>query len=528
MMTGPLSCIPSARTCRRYGVTPYDYTEEARRPGRPWSGWLMTAALMAIVAAGLGSCGGQGGSVTSGEAGQTATGSPAPEVSGMTEAASPSGGQPVATDSRPANGTGLPATGPSGQAAGTDAGATAGLPSATVQAPDASTAAAGTDVASSPQGGGTAGGDGHDQTAAQTTQPTQAARPAGARRLGELVFAEGSVSLHRAGASAVKADIGDVVNAFDVLVTGPRSRAEIDIGSGAAGGATIKLAENTAFYFDTKELDDAARRTVVQLLSGSVAIKVDKLANGSFQVGTDNAVLGVRGTVFIVDTVPDASLLVTCDQGAVSVTADGATTTAKPGGVVELPAAGSMRLRAVEPADLGTFRSGWKTDAFREFSSKALAFASSYASTLDGNRQAFRTALAKLDAQKATLDAWRTAKASGREPRFTDWIPEKKAVASSLFDALKALFLVERPYYRLLELRALHAGGTGVGTLKDGRQSAAFYAGFDAAYADLAAGMGRVREALLLFSWASAGSPLGEFFGSKADSLGSGSMFFGE
>jgi len=46
-----------------------------------------------------------------------------------------------------------------------------------------------------------------------------------------------------------------------VLVTGPKSRAEVDLGSGSPGGASIKLAENTAFYFDTEELSEAQRKT---------------------------------------------------------------------------------------------------------------------------------------------------------------------------------------------------------------------------------------------------------------------------
>lgn len=345
-----------------------------------------------------------------------------------------------------------------------------------------------------------------------------------ARALGEIVFAEGTVTVHRAGGSPQKADIGTVVNAYDVLITGPKSRAEVDLGAGSAGGASVKLAENTAFYFDTKELSDAQRKTVLQLLSGAVAIKVDKLANGSFQVGTDQAVLGVRGTVFIVDTVPDGSLLVTCESGAVAVSADGATTTAKPGAAVEKTESGALDTVAVEPAQLGAYRGTWRADAYASFATHALAYTSAYATALDAGTPAFSAALVKLRGQKATLDAWRSAKAAGKEPRFTDWIAEKKAVSGVLFDCLKSLFALERPYYRLAELKTLHDAGTGVGTLKDGRSSAAYFKAFDTSTKNLATGMAQVREALLLFSWASAGSPMGEFFGTKAASLGSGSL----
>jgi hypothetical protein len=264
------------------------------------------------------------------------------------------------------------------------------------------------------------------------------------------------------------------------------------------------------------------------MLSGAVAIKVDKLANGSFSIATDQAVLGVRGTVFIVDSAPDGSILVTCESGAVAVTADGATRTAKPGGVVELPEAGELRLLAVEPADLGKYRGDWRADAYKSFASQALAYTSAYAAALDAGKPTFDASYAKLKSQEKTLDAWRGARAAGKIPRFTDWTVEKKAVSAVLFDCLRASFALERPYYRLLELKALHAGGTGVGTMKDGRQSADFFKAFEAGNANLVVGMAKVREALLLFSWASAGSPLGDFFGAKAESLGTANLFLEE
>jgi len=397
-------------------------------------------------------------------------------------------------------------------------------------APAAAPSAAGT-AASGPVAGTPGSTSSTPATApAPGAAPGPAPGPASvpAHKLGEIVFADGSVTLHRAGGTPQKADIGTVVNAYDVLITGPRSRAEVDLGAGSAGGASVKLAENTAFYFDTKELSDAQRKTVLQLLSGAVAIKVDKLANGSFQVGTDQAVLGVRGTVFIVDTVPDGSLLVTCESGAVAVSADGTTTTAKPGAAVEKTESGALDTVAVEPANLGAYRGTWRTDAYASFATHAVAYTSAYANALDAGTPAFNAALVKLQGQKATLDAWRTAKAAGKEPRFTDWIAEKKAVSGVLFDCLKSLFALERPYYRLVELKTLHDAGTGVGTLKDGRSSAAYFKTFDTATKNLATGMAQVREALLLFSWASAGSPMGEFFGSKAASLGSGSLLLEE
>ena len=344
------------------------------------------------------------------------------------------------------------------------------------------------------------------------------------RQIGEVVFSEGKVSVHRAGKSIMPLDIGDVVYAYDVVMTGPGSLAQIDLGAGRPGGAFIRLSENTAFYFDSKELSAEQRRTVLQILSGSIAVKVERLAGGSFSAASDTAVLGVRGTDFIVDTIPDGSLLVSCVEGAVSVQGpEGQSATAQPGRTVTGRGT-SLNAVPVGLPELARFRSGWRTDSFAEFANQAVSYSSAYAATLDGNRTAFDMALANLHSQEATLRIWRDAKATGRIPRFSEWLTEKKAVGNVLFDSLKSLFLLERPYYRLLELKALHESGTGVGILQDGRSTTEFFNQFDARYGSLADGMASVREALLLFAWASAGSPLGEFFGTKAESLGSGAL----
>jgi hypothetical protein len=319
-------------------------------------------------------------------------------------------------------------------------------------------------------------------------------------------------------------DIGDVVYAYDVVMTGPSSLAQVDLGAGRPGGAFLRLSGNTAFYFDTRELSAEQRKTVLQLLSGSIAVKVERLAGGSFSVASDTAVLGVRGTEFVIDTIPDGSLLVSCIEGAVTVQGpEGQTATAQPGRTVAGRDTG-LATTTVGLPDLARFRSTWRQESLSGFAGQAVQYSSGYAATLDSRRSAFEAALADLRSQEATLSLWREARASGRVPRFAEWTAEKKAVGSALLESLKALFIIERPYYRLLELKSLHAGGIGAGTLQDGRSTAVFFNQFDSRYGSLADGMASVREALLLFAWASAGSPLGEFFGVKAEGLGSGAL----
>lgn len=358
------------------------------------------------------------------------------------------------------------------------------------------------------------------QAPSATTQPQ--------RIVGEVVYTEGSVSVQRAGGSRQAIDIGDVVNRYDVIMTGPGSRAEVDLGAGRPGGASIKLAENTVFYFDTRELEDKSRKTLLQLLGGSIAVKVDKLASGSFNVAAEETVMGVRGTVFYVDTVPDGSVLLSCFEGSVAVQTDSAKALAQPGQAIARSSGTSLATSSPGVAALSSYRQSWQSQSFETFARQAMMLIDQYASILDKRRAAFDVAYTALLGQASTLEMWRGVRASGKTPRFTDWRDEKRAVAAVLFDCLEGLFLIERPYYKLQTMKTLHEQGMGVGSLKDGRTSASFFASFDAVNRGLPEQLAAVREALDLFSWAAAGSPLADFFGSKAERLGSGQLFLGD
>ncbi|HAP43867.1 MAG: hypothetical protein A2087_02215 [Spirochaetes bacterium GWD1_61_31] len=446
------------------------------------------------------SSGGPGPATPTGPA--TPSGSPAVAATPTTPTGSPAA--PAATQPAASPASVAPISSPVGQAAQPVTPAAPGATSATITPP----ATGGSAVAA---------------------PAVPAATPA--LRVGELVFLDGSVAIHRRGQVIANPDIGDVVEPFDVIVTGAGSRAEIDIGSGRPGGATIRLAENTAFYYDTRALSADERRTVLQLLSGAIAIKVDRLVNGSFSIATDNTVLGVRGTTFIVDTIPDGTALVTCAEGRVQVKGQGGSALlAQPGTVVTATATGTAQARPVDPAGLSGFRTTWRDDAYRAFASQALFMISAHAATMERNAPLLSAAHARLQAQRSVLQTWREARDAGRVPRFTDWTAEKRALAPVLFDCLSAMFQLERAYYRLLELRSLHdgPGRVGVGSLPDGRTSLAFFRDFESRNRNVLVQMAEVRDVLELFIYASAGSPMGGFFADKVAALGSGGLFLGE
>ena len=206
---------------------------------------------------------------------------------------------------------------------------------------------------------------------------------------------------------------------------------------------------------------------------------------------------------------------------------DGGRAMAVPGFAVE-KRDGSMTAITVAVSALQGFRTTWVAERAAEFGKKAPAIVSSYAERLAAGRPSFDASSAKLLTLDTILKTWAAAQAKDYKVRMTDWLPEKKQVGAALLDCLKALFAIERPWYRLVEMAAWNAAGSVTGTLKDGRSMETYFKSFSMEAPALAERMSYVRRALHLFKYASGDSPLGQFLAAKADSLGSGALFFGE
>jgi ferric-dicitrate binding protein FerR (iron transport regulator) len=130
---------------------------------------------------------------------------------------------------------------------------------------------------------------------------------------GQVVYTEGDVTLKN-GSATHDAAIGDAVGPGDVIVTGPRSMAVIDL----TNSTTLKLKEKTTLAIDS--IGDA---TAVRLTAGGVFTSIARKLTGRFSVNTQTAVAGVRGTEFFmaygktIDAKPDVWLCV--NSGAVEV-----------------------------------------------------------------------------------------------------------------------------------------------------------------------------------------------------------------
>jgi hypothetical protein len=134
---------------------------------------------------------------------------------------------------------------------------------------------------------------------------------------GTIIYTEGDVSLKN-GSDTREAAIGDEVGPGDVITTGAKSLAIVDL----TNATTLKLREKTSLA-----IDSIGESTAVTLSAGGVFTSIAKKLTGRFSVHTQSAVCGVRGTEFFVaygrtiDTEPDVWMCV--NEGTVEVAIPG-------------------------------------------------------------------------------------------------------------------------------------------------------------------------------------------------------------
>jgi hypothetical protein len=156
---------------------------------------------------------------------------------------------------------------------------------------------------------------------------------------GEIVFLDGDVTVTRNGKEydASSLYIGFEVGNYDFIQTGSNGQAELILRTETGQEVSVTVSSDSSFYIELSKLKSGKESTSLEIVTGSLAVKVDTLAsNAEVQARTRTTVMGVRGTNFKVDTTPNEDLLITCDEGKVSCTdEDGKVLYSEPGKVVE-------------------------------------------------------------------------------------------------------------------------------------------------------------------------------------------------
>jgi len=117
-----------------------------------------------------------------------------------------------------------------------------------------------------------------------------------------------------------KLKVGDLLKAGYEVTTGDKSRMELLL----PDNSVVRFAENTNFKIMQADADAAGKRDVrIFVTIGKIWSNVRKAlgVKGGFEVSCENAVAGVRGTVYRMNVEGDKSALVKVYDGEVSVAA---------------------------------------------------------------------------------------------------------------------------------------------------------------------------------------------------------------
>jgi hypothetical protein len=138
---------------------------------------------------------------------------------------------------------------------------------------------------------------------------------------GTVTFLAGDATRTVGDSPPERLAVGTAIREGDVLETAARTRLEVRLGDGSA----LRLGPGSRARVNRAAFGKAAggRKVSAKLLVGQVWANVAKAVGGEarFEVATEHAVAGVRGTTFRVDAARDRSVVVKVYSGTVAVAA---------------------------------------------------------------------------------------------------------------------------------------------------------------------------------------------------------------
>ena len=296
--------------------------------------------------------------------------------------------------------------------------------------------------------------------------------------IGSITYLEGTVSMTRDGSDVDDVAIGHDVQAFDTVKTGEDGQAEIGISGPSLPHMTIKVSPNTQFTVEAASTASGGTQGTVSILGGQIALEVARLLpSQAVGVRTDYAAMGVRGTDFTVTAPETGDVLVTCDEGEVSVTDDqGQNLSAVPGTVVEKEPGAAYRATPVAAADLQQFRARWRDQRAQFLRANALSIIRANARLYRELNRQFNDLHAELNRNQGITRKWAFEDRAGRIGSRAEVERERRTIGALLVRMRAVAFRLSRVAFRLERLQALHDQGVGVGALEDGTTTAVFFA----------------------------------------------------
>jgi hypothetical protein len=283
--------------------------------------------------------------------------------------------------------------------------------------------------------------------------------------VGTITYVSGEVTVTRDGQAltAGQVRIGKPVEDYDLIRTGGRGLMELTVKTPRNESIQLKVRKNTAFTVEMGKLSNGKSSATFQMMSGTLACKVDRLSGSEVHIKTKTAAMGVRGTDFEVTTTPTEDLLVTCDEGEVVCRRDnGEEESVKPGNVIEFLAdEGKFNNLPVTRAELEKYREAWFVKRIEVFRAVAPKVVKGLSAAFDRSYNALVKSYNTLKRSGRIIDKWKREDRSGRIGSLRELLREKKQIIGALFRIKISLFAFEHVYYRLLELETYVDEGFG-------------------------------------------------------------------
>lgn len=130
-------------------------------------------------------------------------------------------------------------------------------------------------------------------------------------------YVEGEVSIKRASGELFEAQIDDMINYGDSIITGFDGFAELSLES----SSKITIDSDTVFILSKKE-NKGEKKSIFMVVLGKIGFKFDRLLNEP-DIQTPATVAGIRGTEFTVVSALDGSAMYIVDEGSVAVESEG-------------------------------------------------------------------------------------------------------------------------------------------------------------------------------------------------------------
>ena len=289
---------------------------------------------------------------------------------------------------------------------------------------------------------------------------------ADAQIVGKVEYAEGKPEILRNGETIRALEAGFPIENMDTIRTQADGRVVISFSEASGLGGSIDIApESTAII--RQDLVSGKIANEAQILGGSVNLKVKRLAGdkASFRARTPTAVLGVRGTEFVVMSFNGAAL-VACSDGEVfcsswselTMSAGNAESgvSSVPGNLVEVLESGSLKTGAFPAGDFDAnwkdVSARWKDFQVELFTADPVSFMNSFVSSWDESSGKVASGAARLRANPV-LKGWLAAAKAGKNPGTrAQWVKERPEVMKDLIAIRPNMVLAMMTWYRLQEL----------------------------------------------------------------------------